>query len=203
MNLTMGVEGIDIEKRECLLKLICELSFMEGDFTLASGRHARFYIDGKRVLFHPQGLLLVVDAFMQAAQGVDYDAVGGLEMGAVPIAVGISMRSAETDKPIPAFFVRKSAKEHGTRRFTEGCLDGGSRVLICDDVVTSGKSVLKAIEKIEEQGCTVARIVSLVDRGEGGIETFAERGYDYHLIFTLDEITEYARTRGNRSSPHR
>lgn len=191
-----------MDTRERLRGLVCELAFMEGDFTLASGRRSQFYIDGKRVVFHPEGLLLVADAFLEAIQGCECDAIGGLAMGAVPIAAGISLRSAQLGRPLPAFFVRKSAKGHGTNRVVEGCLDRGSRVVICDDVITTGGSALEAIEAVKEFGCTVARIISLVDREEGAIERFRDLRYDYHPIFTLTEVRQHARTHGTPSAAH-
>lgn len=181
-------------KNSELRALILERAFIEGDFTLASGRKSRFYIDGKRVMFHPRGLLLIADAFLESIGDCPSVAVGGLEVGAIPIAAAVSLRSAQVGSPIQAFFVRKAAKGHGTKRFIEGCLAPDDKVVICDDVITTGGSVLKAIERVEEFGCQVIRVVSLVDREEGAAEAFASKGYDYRPIFTLSELViEHAR----------
>ena len=188
------VERMSTVKKEELLALIHSRAFLEGDYTLASGKPSRFYIDGKRVMFHPSSLLLLADAFMDAISDCHPDAVGGLEMGAIPIAAAVALRSAQLGQPISAFFVRKSPKGHGTNRFIEGCLENGARVVVCDDVITTGGSVLKAIEKVEGFGCEVVRVVCLVDREEGAVEEFAAKGYDYRPIFTLSELTKHART---------
>ena len=185
---------MDTEKRNRLCDLLRQLSLMEGDFTLASGKQSSFYIDGKRVTFHPEGLLLTVEAFMQAVGDLAYDAVGGPEMGAVPIAAAMAMRSAQVGRPVTAFFVRKAPKGHGTQKWIEGNLAPGGRALICEDVITSGGSVLKAIERVLEHGCKIAGIVALVDREAGAVEQFAGMGYPYRPVFTLAEVTANVNT---------
>jgi len=189
MTPVTDLERMDIAKKEKLRSLILERALMQGDFTLASGKKSTFYIDGKRVMFHPKGLLLIADAFLDAIGDCHADAVGGLEMGAIPIADTISLPSAQVGRPIPAFFVRKAPKGHGTNRFIEGCLDAGDKVVVCDDVITTGESVLKAIERITEFGCEVVRIISLVDREEGAAEALSSKGYVYRPVFTLKELT--------------
>ena len=192
------IETVDVESgtpmnKDELRALIHERAIMEGDFTLASGKQSRFYVDGKRIMFDPRGLSLMADAFLEAMRDCQpVAAVGGLEMGAIPIAIAIALRSAQLDTPIPAFFVRKSPKGHGTNSFIEGCLEKGSRVVICDDVMTTGGSALKAIRKVEEYGCEIIRVVCLVDREEGAAEAFADEGYDYRPIFKLSGIIERA-----------
>ncbi|HUU21574.1 MAG TPA: orotate phosphoribosyltransferase [Phycisphaerae bacterium] len=195
MKPMVGAEGLETVDKEELRKLILERALKRGDFTLASGKKSHFYIDGKQVMFHPRGLLLIAEAFLAEIADCQVDAIGGLEMGAIPIAVAVSLRSGQIGRPIPAFFVRKEAKGHGTNLFIEGCLQQGSRVVICDDVLTTGTSVLKAVEKVEEYDCRIVRVVSLVDREEGAVEALAAKGLEYHPVFTLSELGEsHART---------
>lgn len=189
-------------KRDQLRDLLLQRAYMEGDFVLASGKHSSYYIDGKRVMFHPLGLLLIAETFIEAMASVEYDAVGGLEMGAIPIASAIALRSAQIGNPKPAFFVRKSTKSHGTKQFVEGCVESGNRVVICDDVITTGGSAFQAIQKIEEFGCEVVQVVALVDREQGGAEEFKRKGYIYTPLFTLSELKHYAHAKRNSSAAH-
>ena len=150
-----------------------------GEFTLASGAKSNRYFEGKLLTLHPEGATRVAEAICSILEGTDVDAVGGLIIGAIPIATAVSMVSYQRGKPIAAFIVRETAKEHGTQRQIEGHLEPGSRVAIVDDVITKGGSVVKAIQAVEGAGCKVVKVITIVDRHEGGSEKLLADGYDF------------------------
>lgn len=173
--------------RERLLHLLRTHSFERRHVVLASGRESNFYIDCKRTTLMAEGHWLVgrllLDRILRLSEPVA--AVGGLTLGADPIASAVSMASWMAARPLQAFLVRKEAKGHGTRRFIEGPpLQPGTRVAIVEDVVTTGGSGLKACERAEEAGLVVAGVFALVDRLEGGREAFEARGYRLETLFT-------------------
>jgi len=178
------------DRRDRLLALLRERAVAFGDFTLASGRKSTYYIDARLVTLHPEGGYLIgrVILDMMARHGIEADAVGGLTLGADPIAVSVAVASHQERRPLPAFVVRKEAKSHGTGRRVEGGLKPGARVLIVDDVVTTAGSTLQAIGAVEEMGCRVAAVMCLIDRAEGGAE--ALRDYPFHPLFTVAELLE-------------
>jgi len=183
-----------MEHREQLLRLLCQKAYREGDFTLSSGQKSDYYIDGKQVTLDAQGAwltgLLLLDLIPTNVQ-----AVGGLTLGADPIATAISIASYVAEHPIPAFIVRKQSKGYGANQQVEGPkLPAGSLVAIVEDVVTTGASALKAARVVEELGWQVALIVTLVDRQQGGAELYAEMGYAYRALFTIDELKGYYRS---------
>ena len=165
---------------EALRQLAIEVGAIKfGEFTLASGAKSNRYFEGKLLTLHPKGAHLVGEAIYELLQGYRVDAVGGLIIGAVPIATAVAMVSAEKGNPILAFLVRETAKEHGTQRQIEGHFKPGFRVAIVDDVITRGGSVEKAINAVEAAGGKVARVVTVVDRHEGGSDKLRAGGYDY------------------------
>lgn len=182
--------SIDSLKGE-LLALIREKSYEERPVVLASGKNSNFYVDGKQVALHPRGALLIGTLFVGrlAAFGV-VDAVGGPTLGADPLATATSLVSGLEGKGVPAFIVRKEPKGHGTQSWIEGKknLVPGARVVILEDVVTTGGSSLKAVERVESEGYRVLGVLTLVDRQEGGRETLEGRGYRFEAIFTKGEI---------------
>jgi orotate phosphoribosyltransferase len=185
----------DIEKlREELLVLLARRSARRGDFTLASGRHSSLYIDARLTTMSPEGLSLIGPlgraAVRTVAWGAGVGAVGGLTMGADPIAYAISYASALAGDrpPVRAFTVRKEAKTHGTGKLVEGPFVAGDRVVIVEDVITTGGSALRAVEAVRGAGGTVAGVLALVDREEGGREAIEGAGLPVHALTRAREI---------------
>jgi orotate phosphoribosyltransferase len=150
-----------------------------GEFVLASGAKSNRYFEGKLLTLHPEGARRVGEAIFNILEGSGAQAVGGLILGAIPIATAVCIISQEKGKPLMAFMVRESTKEHGTKKLIEGPLEPGMKVAIVDDVVTRGGSVLKAIAAVESIGCKVVKVVAIVDRHEGGGDKLISDGYDF------------------------
>jgi len=174
--------------RERLGQLLREKSLMFGDFTLVSGRKSNFYFDSKKTTLISEGAYLVAAQMLQMIRdlSIETDAIGGMTLGADPIVSAVAALSHLTDAPLDAFIVRKEAKEHGTGRQIEGKLEESSRVIIVDDVVTTGGSTLKAIEAAEHAGHRVVAVFCLVDREEGGAELLSR--WPFHPMFRRNEI---------------
>lgn len=180
-----------MSEKERLKKIIIELSYEKRNVTLASGRQSDFYFDGKQTTLHPEGGFLTGKLFFDAIKDVEgVEGVGGLTLGADPIATATSIASFLAGKPVPGFIIRKEPKGHGTGAWLEGRknLKPGSKVVIVEDVVTSGGSSIKAIKRAEEEGLVVLGVVTLVDREEGGRENIEAEGYWLKSIFTKSEI---------------
>jgi orotate phosphoribosyltransferase len=174
-----------------LKQIIIELSYEKRNVTLASGRQSDFYFDGKQTTLHPEGGYLTGKLFFEAIRDVEgVEGVGGLTLGADPIATATSVVSFLEGKPVPGFIIRKEPKGHGTGAWLEGRknLKPGAKVVIVEDVVTSGGSSMKAIKRAEEEGLKVLGVVTLVDREEGGRENIEKEGYWLKSIFTKSEI---------------
>ena len=161
-----------------LLALLAERSARRGQFTLASGKQSTLYIDARLTTMSPDGLALIGPLGLDAIERAGWraDAVGGLTLGADPIAYAVSYASALAGRPLRAFTVRKEAKQHGTGRLIEGPFRSGDRVAVVEDVITTGGSALKAIEAVRAAGGTVAGVLALVDREEGGREAIEGAG---------------------------
>ncbi|PLX74299.1 MAG: orotate phosphoribosyltransferase [Desulfuromonas sp.] len=168
------------QERNDLMQIVRELSYEEREVTLASGRKSNFYFDGKQTTLHAKGGLLVGKAFWEIVKefGGKVDGVGGLTMGADPIATATSIAAALEGEQVHAFIIRKEPKGHGTGQWLEGRknLPVGSRVVIVEDVTTTGGSSMKAVERAEQEGLVVAGIVTLVDREEGARENIEGAG---------------------------
>lgn len=179
--------------RSRLIAIVKERSFSTGaEMKLASGRTSNFYFNMKPTMLHPEGAHLIGLLMLDAMAKDRADLVGGLEMGAVPIATAVAAVSHGSGRPTPAFFVRKQAKEHGTQSLIEGLAKGetieGRRVVIVEDVTTTGGSALKAVEAVKAAGGTVVRVVTVVDRQEGAAETFAGAGLPFTPILTAADF---------------
>ncbi len=177
--------------REKLKKIIIEKSYEKRKVVLSSGAESHFYFDGKQTTLNPEGSYLTGKLFFQALSDLEgIEGIGGLTLGADPIATAVSLISYIEGRPIPAFIIRKEPKGHGTGAWLEGRknLKEGARVVIVEDVVTSGGSSLKAIRRAEEEGMRVLGVVTLVDREEGGRENIERAGYWLRSIFTKSEI---------------
>jgi orotate phosphoribosyltransferase len=177
--------------RERLKQIILELSYEKRLVTLASGRESDFYFDGKQTTLHAEGGFLVGKLFYQAIKDLDrVEAVGGITLGADPIATATSIAAYLDGRSMHAFIIRKEPKGHGTGQWLEGRknLPPGTRVIIVEDVVTTGGSSMKAVQRAEEEGLKVLGIVTLVDREEGGRENIEAAGYWLRTIFTKSEL---------------
>ena len=178
--------------RARLAEIIHTRSFGRGEITLASGRKSDFYFNLKPTMLHPEGAALLAELTYEALKGDRLDYIGGLEMGAVPLAGAIAQLSFIKGQPIGAFFVRKKPKEHGARLSVEGLAKGetlqGKRVVIVEDVTTTGGSALKAVESVREAGGEIALVFTMVDRDEGATEAFAAAGVPFRALFKAGEF---------------
>lgn len=178
--------------RARLADIIRVRSFGRGRITLASGRESDFYFNLKPTMLDPEGATLLAELTLDALKDVNADYVGGLEMGAVPIAGAIALMSWQKGEPLPAIFVRKKPKEHGARLAVEGLAKGetlqGKRVVVVEDVTTTGGSALKAVDAVREAGGEVALVLTMVDREEGAAETFAEAKLPFRSLYTASEF---------------
>lgn len=163
-----------------LLQLALERGALQyGDFTLSSGKKSKYYFDGRRLSLDPEGAYLIGKAVLPIVRGAGVDAIGGLTLGADPIVTAVALASYLEGAGISAFIVRKETKAHGTGQSIEGPLVPGCRVAIIDDVCTTGGSLFQAIAAAEAAGCTVVKVLALLDRREGGAEELRRRGYDF------------------------
>jgi orotate phosphoribosyltransferase len=179
-----------------LLELFKELSWRRGRVTLASGKQSDFYIDGRQTALHAEGASLIGELVFAHAQqlraaGLRIDGVGGMTLGADPIATAAAVISQLRGAPMHAFIIRKELKGHGTGSWVEGArsLPKGSQVLVVEDTVTTGGSTIKAIERARDSGLTPVAILSLVDRNEGGRDALAATGLPYASLFTRDDFS--------------
>lgn len=175
---------------EQLIRMLASRSARRGKFTLASGRESNLYIDARQTTMTPDGQRLVGSLGLAAIVGAGWkpDAIGGLTMGADPIAYAICHTSADSPTPLRAFTVRKEAKAHGTGKLVEGPVESGARVVIIEDVVTTGGSAAKAIEAIRQMGAEPLGVLALVDREEGGREHLESLGLRVHSLAKAREI---------------
>jgi len=197
---TEEASGMSEEKRRRLLEMLLERSYQyrpEKPFTLSSGRVSPYFIDCKPVTNSAAGLALVGEIFFDLVAGLDIAAIGGLTMGADPIAHAVSLISWQKGRPVNSFSVRKLAKDHGheSSRVLVGYVRSGDRVAIVDDVITTGQSTIQAMEQAAAGGLLVVKAVVLVDREEGGKEEIEKRGVGVESVFTLSELREEAAKR--------
>ena len=173
-----------------LLSILAERSARRGQFTLASGRQSTLYIDARLTTMSPDGLALIGPLALAALHEVDWrvHAIGGLTLGADPISYAIAYASAETTSPLRAFTVRKEAKAHGTGRLIEGPFREGDRVAVVEDVITTGGSALRAVDAVRAAGGTVAGVLALVDREEGGRDALVSAGLSVLALARASEI---------------
>jgi len=178
--------------RSRLKEIIARRSFGRGEITLASGRKSDFYFNLKPTMLDAEGAALLAELTLDALSGERIDYVGGLEMGAVPLAGAIAQLSFMRGQPIQAFFVRKKPKEHGAKLLVEGLTKGeslaGKNVAIVEDVTTTGGSALKAVEAVRDAGAEIALVFTMVDREEGAAETFAEAGIAFRSLYKAGEF---------------
>jgi orotate phosphoribosyltransferase len=178
--------------RDELLQHLLTHSFKTGDFTLASGRKSKYYINGKMTTLDGRGAYLIARNFLAMIADDVPDAVGGLTLGADPIVGSMLALAGLEDLPLRGFIVRKQSKDHGTKKLVEGSLQKGERVVIVEDVVTTGGSSLQAVAAVRELGCEIKKIVAVVDREEGGRQNLADAGCTLEAIFTANELLRAA-----------
>jgi orotate phosphoribosyltransferase len=176
-----------------LIQLLASRSARRGQFTLASGRQSTLYIDARLTTMSPEGLVVIGSLGLRAIRdtwmvNAVVDSVGGLTLGADPISYAISYTSALADRPLRAFTVRKEAKTHGTEKLVEGPFHAGDRVVVIEDVITTGGSALKAIAAVQSAGGVVAGVLALVDREEGGREAIEAAGIAVVSLVTAREL---------------
>ena len=178
--------------RQTLLDLLVKYAYKEGDFTLSSGARSTYYINGKQVTLRAEGALVIGRLIWQMLPE-NTEAVAGLTLGADPIVSAVSIISALENKPIPALIIRKKSKGHGTKAYIEGpSLNPSAKVVVLEDVVTTGKSALLAVERLQAAGYQVAEIIALVDRQQGGRELYQSQGLKFQAIFDITELQRHA-----------
>ena len=180
-----------------LIGLIREKSYREGDFTLASGKKSKFYIDLKPTTLSSEGAFLIGELVVELIlrEGLEVEAVGGMTLGADPLATAVSLATrgrfgSGESFGLPAYIVRKEPKDHGTARFIEGVenLRSGAKLLVLEDVVTTGGSSLKAIERLREAGYEPTTVLTIVDREQGGREAFEKAGVRFFSLIKISQL---------------
>jgi orotate phosphoribosyltransferase len=186
------LEKNDGELKAYLVQKIRNWSYREGDFTLASGQKSKFYIDLKATTLHPEGATLVGELAARVLRktGWKIGGVGGLTLGADPIATAVSVAAFRQGEFWPAFIVRKESKGHGTEKYVEGTenLKSGDSLVILEDVVTTGGSSVQAIQRVRAEGYQVAGVLTIVDREQGGRAAFHALGVELISLATISEI---------------
>jgi len=176
-----------------LIELTLEKAFKYSEepvFKLVSGRMSNYYFNCKAVALHPEGMHLIGNLIFEMIKDLGIKGIGGLTLGADPIAYAIAYTSFLKGNPIEAFIVRKTPKSHGTMQLIEGNVKKGDRVVIVDDVITTGKSTIEAITKAKENGLEIVKVIAFIDRQEGGREAIEALGYKVDSVITRDEVME-------------
>lgn len=183
---TSGSSNGDL--RQAAYDLINEKSFIRKPVVLSSGKHSNHYFDMKFTMLDPQGASILSELiFEKLPQDVDY--VGGLELGAVPLIGPIVMYSYQRGRPIPGIIVRKAAKQHGTQRLVEGANDlTGKKIVVVDDVTTTGESAMKSIRALRADGAEVVLVISVLDREEGAEKLYRDEGLKFSPLFKASEF---------------
>jgi orotate phosphoribosyltransferase len=174
--------------RNALQQLVRDKALKFGDFTLASGKKAKYYLDCRQITLDSQGARLIGEGMLDLLEGNMPDLVGGMAIGADPITAAILTLAGVRGIPLRGVMVRKEPKQHGTGKLVEGPFREGESIVIVEDVVTTGGSSLLAIERCEDVGLKVSRVLAIIDRLEGGREAFANRGYELTTLFTIRDF---------------
>jgi orotate phosphoribosyltransferase len=190
MAITVAAQlEIEPSKRERLRQIIAERCYRRGRFKLASGKESDYYFNLKPAMLDPEGANLLADLMLERIAGLDAKYIGGLAMGAVPVAIATMMRSYATAKPLQAFWVRKEGpKEHGAKNLADGYIVSGERVIVVEDVTTTGDSVMHAIDEVRRRGCEIAAVITIVDRLEGAQKRLAREGIGLIALYTTKDF---------------
>ena len=157
-----------------------------GNFTLSSGASSHYYFDSRNLTLDPEGACLISQLLLPLLTAAGAQVVGGPALGSIPIATALAMASQASLQPIPAFIVRDAPKAHGTKSAIDGHLWPGALAAVVDDVCTTGKSLLRAIDAVEDAGATVVAVLTLLDRQQGGSQEIRRRGYQFRSLFTAN-----------------
>ncbi len=177
------------ELKKKLLVLLKLDAFKKGKFILSSGKESNFYLDGRIITMTPEGAYLIAAIILEMIKNDSLDGFGGPTLGADPIVGAIACLSHMQGRPIKTFIVRKSVKAHGTQRLVEGpALSSGNRVVLVDDVATTGKSLVEAKQVLDAMGVIVEKAIVIVDRNEGAQENLAKSGLSLESIFSLADL---------------
>lgn len=174
--------------KQALIDLVKEKALKFGDFTLASGKKAKYYLDGKQVTLDAAGAKLIGEGILDVLGDQLPVAVGGMAIGADPITAAVVTMAGVRGLPLKGILIRKEPKGHGLQKYVEGPVSPGDDVVIVEDVVTTGGSSLLAIERAEEFGLKIAGVITIIDRLEGGAAAFAERGYNFTSLLTIRDL---------------
>tara|TARA_B100000029_G_scaffold439825_2_gene456656 strand:- start:5004 stop:5546 length:543 start_codon:yes stop_codon:yes gene_type:complete len=174
--------------KESLIELIRQQGLEFGDFTLASGKKASYYLDCRKVTLDSRGARLIAEGILELLGEAMPNAVGGMAIGADPITAAVITLAGLREIDLKGFIVRKEAKQHGKGRAVEGPVTPGDRVVIVEDVVTTGGSSLRAIDQVEQFGLQVERVIAIIDRLEGGAEAFQQRGIPLTTLLTVRDF---------------
>jgi orotate phosphoribosyltransferase len=174
--------------QQALKELFRARAMKFGDFTLASGKKSTYYVDKMQVTLHSHGLRMISEGFWDTLQGTQFDAIGGMVIGADPLVGGVLTIASQAGRDLKGFLVRKEPKGHGTKNYIEGPLAAGDRVVIVEDVVTTGGSSLQAIDRVQEFGAQVVQVLAIVDRLEGGAANFEARGIPFRALMTIEDF---------------
>jgi len=177
-----------MENIEKLKKFVQDKCLKFGEFQLSNAGKSDFYIDGKQLTFDTEGAYLLAEIIHDRIKDLDVDAIGGIVLGSIPIAVSVSIFSLSKGKSISPFAVRKDIKSHGTQSAIEGSVKPGDKVVIVEDVVSTGGSVIESIKKVQEFGGKILLVISIVDRQKGGKEAIESTGCKYESLLTIDDL---------------
>jgi orotate phosphoribosyltransferase len=191
MNPSLSLTTVDLPiLRSYLLDLFCEVAYQEGDFLLSSGQRSSYYINGKQITLHPQGGM-AVGRILLSLLSSETQAVAGLTLGADPMVTATSVVAAYAGRSLTALIIRKEAKGHGTQAYIEGpTLPPGTRVTVLEDVVTTGASALKAVERLTAVGYHVDGVLALVDREQGGAAVYQQANIPFQTVFTIRDLQQ-------------
>ena len=174
--------------KEKLVEMIKAKALLTGDFTLASGKKSSFYLDLRRLTLDSSGASLIGEMIYKHLDGIDYDAVGGPAVGAVPIIGAVLHYAGSNNIDLKGFFVRKEAKGHGTQKLVDGPVESGDRVVLIEDTTTTAGSLIQCCNAAKEFGLEIVKVLVIIDRMEGARENMKNAGYEYDALVTVEDL---------------
>lgn len=173
-----------------LRDIIAEKSLLrDQSFKLSSGKASNYFFNMKKTMLHPQGANQIADAVLDILDTLKADSVGGMAVGGVPLVAAIAVKSHNRNKSYPTFFVRKDVKDHGVQTKIDGHCEPNTRVVLVEDVTTTGGSIMQAVDAVRAIGCTVTDVITVVDRLEGAGDNLRDQGIQLHAILTKDDFS--------------